>query len=664
MQSYHTISSIYVVKNLPDITEQKGRGKYVASIEEAVRVCCDLRRSGINQPITVYLEKGTYEVSPTLVFENTISDVTFESISGDANDVVISGGTKLQGLEMGSFNGKDCVKVFLPEVKEGKMNFSDLYVNGERATLSRFPQEGYCKFAEAENKGIYLDDISKWVRVNPQDLAELSVEEIQKATLTYLHYWVDEHTGIEEYDPSTGKLTMELHSRFSIVGELTESVYYLENIASMCKNPGEWYLDKEEGMLYYFLREGETIDNLDMHIPRLPYIANVQGTPEAPVKNITFRNITFAYTKGDHTSKHDCSGLIMASDAQAVSEAKGTVNLEYTQNCGFYGCHFRNYGLHGINIDNGSSYVKIQRCTFFDGGAGGIIVNGSDANGALEDRTHSNEITNCHIYHCGRRHMAACGILVKHAHHNQIVHNEIHDLYYSGISAGWIWGYKESVTYDNYIAFNHIYDLGKGVLSDMGGVYLLGAQPGTIVENNRIHDIYAREYGGWALYADEGCAYVRWQNNICYHCADNCYHLHYGRMNVVKNNIFAFAGKELCRVTWGETHLSTIFEHNVLITDGCLAYGMPAKEHIENGTIVTGNNVIWSVTDEETTVAQYRGEKLKLAQAQALGLEQGSIYADPRCANVAELDFTLAEDSIAYAVQFQKIDDSKIGIEK
>ena len=103
----------------------------------------------------------------------------------------------------------------------------------------------------------------------------------------------------------------------------------------------------------------------------------------------------------------------------------------------------------------------------------------------------------------------------------------------------------------------------------MGGIYLLGAQPGTIVEHNLIHDIYAREYGGWALYTDEGSAFIRLEHNVCFNCSDNCYHQHYGRMNVVSNNVFAFAEKELCRVTWGEQHLSTIFENNVLITDGC-----------------------------------------------------------------------------------------------
>lgn len=660
MQQYHTISTIYVVKELPDVLMQRGRGKYVTSIEEAVRVCCDLRRSGIHQPLTVCLEKGEYELVQPLELTNSLGNVVFQSQTGNAEDVVLSGGTKMGCFVESTFNGKKCVKV---KLSKEECTFTDLYVNGKRARLSRFPANGYLKFLEAENKGICLDDISKWVRLQTEDVKELSTEEIEEATLSYLHYWVDEHTGVEKYDEQTGKLTMTEFSRFSITGEQTDSVYYLENIRSTFKNPGEWYLDKKEGVLYYFLREKENLENLEVRIPRLSCIANIRGTEELPIKNIMFKNITFAYTKGEHESWKE-NGLKVGSDGQAVSEAKGTVNLEYAHNCGFQGCRFVNYGLHGVNVENGCAHIDISRNEFFDGGAGAVIINGSDANGKEIDRTHSNVISNCHIYHCGRRHMAACGILVKHSYNNRIVHNEIHDLYYSGISVGWVWGYKESVTRGNYIAYNHIYDLGKKVLSDMGGIYLLGAQPGTMVENNLIHDIYGREYGGWALYTDEGSAFMRLEKNICYHCSDNCYHQHYGRMNVVKNNIFAFAGKELCRVTWGEQHLSAVFENNILLTDGCLAYGLLSREHIDNGTVATGNNIIWSVTDEETDVVQYCGKKLILPEAQNLGLEQGSIYANPECRNIKNFDFTLSDISAAYTLPFCKIDISSIGIEK
>ena len=161
MQSYHDVTTIFVVKNLPIAEEQRGRGKYVSSIEEAVRVCCDLRRSGMWQPITVWLESGVYELARTLEFSNQIFGVTFTSKSGKAEDVTLSGGQKIDGFTETIFNGKKCVVAYLPAVKDGKMTFSDFYVNGKRATLSRYPAQGYLQFAEAEDMGIYLDCISK-----------------------------------------------------------------------------------------------------------------------------------------------------------------------------------------------------------------------------------------------------------------------------------------------------------------------------------------------------------------------------------------------------------------------------------------------------------------------------------------------------------------------
>ena len=245
------------------------------------------------------------------------------------------------------------------------------------------------------------------------------------------------------------------------------------------------------------------------------------------------------------------------------------------------------------------------------------------------------------------------------SYNNRVAHNDIGDLYYTGVSCGWVWGYSKSITRDNLILKNHIHDLGQGVLSDMGGVYLLGAQPGTVVANNIIHSIKSLDYGGWALYTDEGSGYITLENNICYDCNDNCYHQHYGRMNTVRNNIFAYAGGQICRVSRFEQHLSIIFEQNIMYTSGCPIYGIQ-NGHIDANTIASGRNIIWN--EKGAPVMMIRdGKELSIDDFKARGLENDSVVADPGFKDPEKRDFTLKEDSPAWEIGFQPIDVSDVG---
>ncbi len=132
---------------------------------------------------------------------------------------------------------------------------------------------------------------------------------------------------------------------------------------------------------------------------------------------------------------------------------------------------------------------------------------------------------------------------MRHAAGNRIAHNHIHDLFYSGISVGWSWGYGESVARDNAIAHNHVHDVGQGLLSDLGGIYLLGVSAGTTVRNNLVHDVRRYHYGGWGIYPDEGTSHVVIEDNVCYDTDSQALHQHYGRENLVRNNIFAWGAR-------------------------------------------------------------------------------------------------------------------------
>ena len=130
------------------------------------------------------------------------------------------------------------------------------------------------------------------------------------------------------------------------------------------------------------------------------------------------------------------------------------------------------------------------------------------------------------------------------------------------------WGYQRSASHDNLIAFNHIHNIGQGLLSDMGGIYTLGVQPGTVIRNNLIHDVRSAHYGGWCIYPDEGSSHLLIENNICYHADREPFHQHYGRENLVLNNIFAWGGEATARVSRREAHVSVTFLRNIFIVGG------------------------------------------------------------------------------------------------
>ena len=75
---------------------------------------------------------------------------------------------------------------------------------------------------------------------------------------------------------------------------------------------------------------------------------------------------------------------------------------------------------------------------------------------------------------------------------------------------------------------NHIHDIGKTLLSDMGGIYTLGHQEGTVIRGNRIHNIEMDSYGGWGVYLDEGSSDILVEDNIAYDLTAQPFHQHYG----------------------------------------------------------------------------------------------------------------------------------------
>ena len=261
-------------------------------------------------------------------------------------------------------------------------------------------------------------------------------------------------------------------------------------------------------------------------------------------------------------------------------------------------------------------------------------------------------VRDCTIAHGGRLHPAAVGGWIGHAAGCTVEHCDIQDLTYTGISVGWTWGYGESRSHLNRIAKNHIHRLGPGVLSDMGGGYLLGVSPGTVIEGNLIHDIVSHSYGGWGLYTDEGSSGITLRKNLVFRTSSGGFHQHHGRDTVVENNVFAMARDWQLQRTRVEEHKSFRFARNIVWWNS----EKPLVQGDWTTGIVTEDNCYWNAAGP----VLFPGDKDLTARQQA-GQDAGSIVADPAFAAPEAGDFRLTAGSPVWALGFAPLDDRAAG---
>ena len=633
---------------------------------------CKAARAGEGE-FRIILKAGEHRLSRTLRLGKADSGLVFVCAPGAR--AVVSGFRDIAGWRKEA-DGLWSAPVSWVTARE--KGFRSLFVNGEARPRARLPK-GDAFFTAAKEERPEGMSWLTWAHNLERSRFEIQKGDIDPAwdladgEIIVYHYWVDSHVIPKRVVAEGDKAFLELS--LPIRRTPSEAIYRLENLRQIATEPGEWALDYSHRRVYYRPRKGENMARAKVTAPCLDRLVEIDGAEDVVFDGITFAGARYELPPGGR------------NDMQASHAVDAAVSLAWARRCRFVNCRFENLDGYALDMRDGTRDCLVSRSILLHLGAGGVRLNAdvgswrsSQPRDNLRDaavfdprrRVAGNEISDCEIGDYGLSFPSACGVLLMNAEHTSIVHNHIHDGYYTGVSVGWVWGHMPSVSFANDISYNHIHDIGKGLLSDMGGIYTLGVSSGTRMCNNLIHGIDARHYGGWGLYNDEGSSNILVENNVVYDTKFSGYHMHYGRECIVRNNIFG--GGRIDQLTRSRrmAHISFYFYNNVV-------YWTQGKLH-------TGN---WDDPDDydfvfhpdhvrklrKTTECDwnlYFNPNLKRKDArfgpdltweawQARGEDVHSVWADPKFADPAAHDFTLPPDSPAFKLGFRPIDLSAVG---
>jgi parallel beta-helix repeat protein len=491
--------------------------------------------------IVVYLRDGTYELEEPLIFQAHDSgqngySVIYMAYPGE--NPVVSGGQRISGwIPVGD-------GVYKANI--AGLRFRQLYINGQPGTRARSPNEG------AFYKLDHWDESDRTIVVTSSEIPNLS--EVHGVEMVIHKEWTQNNlrlasvylTGSEAHliplEPDRTK-AFRSHDYLRKNGQS----YYWENAFEFLDAEGEWYLRAASNEVFYKPRAEEEASTIVAVAPQLVQLLRLQGTPNAPVKNIHFRGIVFEHSTWFEPSEEGFA-TGQADDIFKGSHRgyriPGAIHVQNAENVRFEGNVFRNLGATAVVLWSGVRDSAFVGNTFENISASGISI-GMDLEEHppySSDVCRRNVIKNNLITKVGRDYHSSVGIFAGYTEGLVVENNELADMPYTGISVGWGWTLEETALKNNLIKRNRIHHVMK-LLADGAGIYTLSRQPGTRIVENYIFNIarspWAGDFPVSGIYLDEGSSLIALTNNLLENVPIGI-DFHRAEYNTVTNNMTSY----------------------------------------------------------------------------------------------------------------------------
>ncbi len=473
------------------------------------------------EEIDIYLRGGVYYLQNTVVL-NSLEGVTPLKISAYKNEKVrLTGGVDipLSAMEPAATDFTDRIidksvlseKILQYDLKKSGINEygeisrrgfrisanqtaqAEISLNGETQQLAAWPNEDFVSFTGSDNPGTRrAPDSTSPEKANVTDGCSFTVdfdrpslwndpENVWLSGVVADNFFNDYYP-LERFDADTKTVYLR---EGAVKTGYSKPFYRFENIPEELDAPGEYYIDRSSGMLYFYPPEGaEQSDVLTVAMTKEDLI-RVENS-----NDITFENLTFDNGRKSAIAGTDTTGITVKN------------------------CDIHCFGAHGIRLDK-TVRARIDSCRIHDVGQNGVMLTGGDY---VNITFSENVIYNNDIYRFAR--LERCyyaGVYIGYQSVGAAVErNHIHDAPHAGLI---YYGVNHRIAgneIDNVVTECH----------DMGAVYAniseFPWERGNVIQGNYFHDLGQRIFNGqrqmniYAVYNDNnGCGLAVTENLFC-----------------------------------------------------------------------------------------------------------------------------------------------------
>ena len=429
--------------------------------------------------LVVSLSDGSYALTAPLLFTAADSgsnghQVIWQAATGA--HPMLSGAKPISGWAV-SDAGKNIWKASAPSTFATRQ----LYVDGKLATRAR---------SASISRADMTVTASGWTFSNSSLNFLKTLAEPARAELNIIGSWTNRYSPIQSVTGNTVMMTQPAWEENTWGYDTVQSPYrqgpiYAENDYSLLDQPGEWYQDTTAGALYYIPLSGQDMSRSDVELPQLQVLLAVAGTIAAPVHDLTFSGLTFAYTSwlgpnsNDGFADQQTGGYLAGPKSMYPAyeatrplwrQVPAAVQVSAAQKISFLRDRFVGLGSVGLGVGNddnahqsgvglGANTINVSGCVFHQIAGGAIVIGGIQAKAhhpggdvapaaltpsqlAMVDQ---NITVNDNLIHdIGIDYRDFAGIMFTYTQKVSVTHNEVYNVPYSAIASGYGWGTNDA----------------------------------------------------------------------------------------------------------------------------------------------------------------------------------------------------------------------------